>query len=176
MQKEEIFLVAQFGKTVGLKGDLKLNLHTDFPQQFQSGRELSTSRGVVKIENYNPKRNLIKIEGFDTPEEARRLTNTKIYSSESETREFCTLKEGEYFWFDLIGLHVTENGEILGQIEDIQRMPQGDYLLIKTDDKLTESGFAKSFLLPYLPVFIQKVEVSEKKVTAAGAKDILEAS
>lgn len=176
MQKEEMFLVGQFGKTVGLKGDLKLNLHTDFPQQFKIGRELSTSRGVVKIENYNPTRNLIKIEGFDTPEDARRLTNTKIYSSESETREFCTLKEGQYFWFDLIGSSVVENSETLGVIKDIQRLPQGDYLLITTDSKLVALDFAKSFLLPYLPVFVQAVDISNKTVTTVNAKDILEAS
>ncbi|HGZ70054.1 MAG TPA: ribosome maturation factor RimM, partial [Nitratifractor sp.] len=61
MQSKDNFLVAQFGRAVGLKGELKLNLHTDFPEQFKVGRVLSTNRGPLTIQNYNPKRNLIKI-------------------------------------------------------------------------------------------------------------------
>ncbi len=170
------FLVAQFGKTVGLKGELKLNLHTDFPEQFVKNRTLITDRGEFVIENYNPKRGLIKIAGYDTPEDAKRLTNTKIYSSEEETREYCKLKEGEYFWFDLIGSSVLENGEVLGIVKEIQRLPQGDYLLVNTDKKLVENGYAKTFLIPYIKQFVKEVNVDKKEIEVSGSKDILEAS
>ncbi len=175
-KKERNFLVAQFGKTVGLKGELKLNLHTDFPEQFKVGRVLSTQRGDLEIERYNSKRGLIKIVGYDNPEDARELTNVKIYSSEDETREYCELKSGEYFWFDLIDSNIIEESLVLGKIKDIQRLPQGDYFLIDTSIQLIEEGFAKSFLLPYLPNFIDKVDIDNKKVFVIGAKDILEAS
>jgi 16S rRNA processing protein RimM len=173
---KENFLVAQFGKTVGLKGELKLNLHTDFPEQFFKGRVLKTQRGNLEIEEYNPKRALIKIVGYNNPEDARVLTNTKIYSTEDETREYCNLKEGQYFWFDLIGCSVVEDDEVLGLIKDIQRLPQGDYFLVDTNAKLVGGKFAKSFLLPYLPNFIKSVDIASKKIIATGAKDILEAS
>jgi len=173
---KDSFLVAQFGRTVGLKGELKLNLHTDFPEQFIAGRVLETQRGNLEIESYNPKRGLIKIVGYDTPEDAKALTNTKIYSSENETRKYCQLKEGEYFWFDLIGSKIIEDDEVLGAIKDIQRLPQGDYFLVDTDIKLIEQNCAKSFLLPYLPHFIKSVNIETKKIIVVGAKDILEAS
>ncbi len=170
------FLVAQFGRTVGLRGELKLNLHTDFPKQFVNGRVLSTDRGDLEIENYNPKRGLIKIVGIDNPEDAKRIVNTKIYSSEDETREFCTLDKGQYFWFDLIGSSVVEDGESLGVVKDIQRLPQGDYLLVDTDTKLVEAGFAKSFLIPYIQQFIKDVDTEKKEIETINSKDILEAS
>jgi len=170
------FLVAQFGRTVGLKGELKLNLHTDFPEQFIKGRKLSTDRGVLEIENYNPKRGLIKLVGINNPEDAKRFTNTKIYSSEEETREYCKLKDGQYFWFDIIGASVVENSETLGVVKDIQRLPQGDYLLVDTDSKLVENGFAKSFLIPYIPQFVSDVDTDSKIVEVVNSKDILEAS
>lgn len=170
------FLVAQFGRAVGLKGELKLNLHTDFPEQFKKFRKLDTQRGTLEIESYNPKRGLIKIVGVDTPEDAKKLTNAKIYSSEDETREYCNLEEGQYFWFDLIGCNIIEDGNILGRVRDITRMPTSDYFEIDTDSKLIEDGYAKSFLLPYLPNFIKSVDISEKKIETIGAKDILEAS
>ena len=170
------FLVAQFGRAVGLKGELKLNLHTDFPEQFKKSRILDTQRGSFEIERYNPKRGLIKIVGIDTPEDAKKLTNAEIYSSEDETREHCKLDDGQYFWFDLIGSKVVENSEVLGEIKDIVRLPTSDYFEIKTDKELVDSGLSKSFLLPYLPNFIKSVDTDKKIVEVFGAKDILEAS
>jgi len=170
------FLIAQFGRSVGLKGELKLNLYTDFPKQFVKGRVLKTDRGEVEIENYNPKRALIKIVGYDTPEDAKKLTNAKIYSNAQETQEYCKLGKGEYFWFDLIGLKVEEGSEILGVVKEIQRLPQSDYFLITTSDELVQQGMSKSFLLPYLPNFVQKVDLEAKKIITQNAKDILEAS
>jgi len=175
-KKKSGFLVAQFGKTFGLKGELKLNLHTDFPEQFVKGRILTTDRGNLEIEYYNHKRGLIKIVGINSPEEAKKLTNSKIYSNEEETRKYCQLKEGEYFWFDLISCKIVENNEILGSVKEIQRLPQGDYLLIETDSKLIKEGFSKNFLIPYIPHFVKSIDIDNKKILVENSKDILEAS
>jgi len=173
---KDSFLIAQFGRSVGLKGELKLNLHTDFPKQFIKGRVLKTDRGEVEIENYNPKRALIKIVGYDTPEDAKKLTNAKIYSNAQETQEYCKLAKDEYFWFDLLGLKVEEGAEVLGVVKEIQRLPQSDYFLITTNEELVQQGMPKSFLLPYLPNFVQKVDLEAEKIITQNAKDILEAS
>ena len=173
---KDSFLIAQFGRSVGLKGELKLNLHTDFPKQFIKGRVLKTDRGEVEIENYNPKRGLIKIVGYDTPEDAKKLTNAKIYSTAEETKEYCKLGKNEYFWFDLIDLKIEENSENLGVVKEIQRLPQGDYFLISTNQELIDSGMPKSFLLPYLPNFVDRVDLDNKTIYVKNAKDILEAS
>jgi len=170
------FLVAQFGRAVGLKGKIKLNLHTDFPEQFIKGRKISTNRGSLEIENYNSKRGLIKLVEINNPEDAKIFTNTKIYSCKEETKEYCKLKDGQYFWFDIIGSSVVENDETLGVISDIQRFPQGDYLLIDTDYKLVANGFVKSFLIPYIPKFILNVDTNSKTVKVINSKDILKAS
>ncbi len=176
MDKNSTFLIAQFGKTVGLKGELKLNLHTDFPEQFKTGRILKTQRGNLEIQNYNPKRGLIKIVGYDTPEDAKTLTNAKIYSTKEETKQYCKLEKDQYFWFDLIGCNIVEDGEILGEVKEISRLPQGDYFIIVTDKNLINKGYAKSFMLPYLPNFVKNVDIENKTIKAVGAKDILEAS
>jgi len=176
MNKKDNFLVAQFGRAVGLKGELKLNLHTDFPEQFVKGRVLNTDRGNLEIENYNPKRGLIKIVGINTPEDAKKLTNAKIYSNLEETKEYCKLDKDQFFWFDLIGLNVVENEEILGVVKDIQRLPQCDYLQIVTSKDLVDKKMPKSFLIPYLPNFISKVDLENRTIYVINAKDILEAS
>ncbi len=176
MKNKKKIVVAQFGRAVGLKGEMKLHLQTDFPEQFVKGRKITTDRGILEIEYYNPKRGLIKLFGINTPEDAKKITNAKIYATEEESREYCKLEEGQYFWFEIIDATVIENGEILGVVKDISRLPSSDYLEVITDDSLIEQGFAKNFLIPYLPQFIKKVNVEEKTIEVTGAKDILEAS
>ncbi|WP_234697146.1 ribosome maturation factor RimM [Nitrosophilus alvini] len=168
--------VARIGKAVGLKGELKLHLFTDFPEQFKKGAKFSTKRGSLTIEYYDSKRGVVKFEGVDTPEDAKRLTNLLLSTTEEQTRKNCQLDEGEFFWFDIIGCEVFENGVRLGKVKDIHRFPGGDYLEIKTDDALVEKGHPKSFLVPFLDRYIKDVNISEERIESSGAMEILEAS
>ena len=169
-------LIAQIGRAVGLKGDLKLNLFTDFPEQFQRGVTFQTPRGTIEIEKYNPKRNLIKFKGYDTPEAARELTNIKLYSSEDETRSRCNLKENEYFWFDIIGCKIFEGEVEVGKVKDIQRLVDIDYLLIETAKEFIDEDLPKSFLIPYIDRYIESVDTKAKKIFVKDAIDLLRAS
>jgi 16S rRNA processing protein RimM len=175
MEREK-FLIAQIGKTVGLKGDLKLHLHTDFPQQFTGGVSLESSRGLLTVDRYDSIRNLIRFKGYETPESARMLTNAWIYSDEEQTRKSCPLKKGEHYWFEIIGASVMEHDEVLGKVSEIQRMHDVDYLLIETDGVLFEQGFPATFLLPYIPRYIVKTDTGNRIIETRDARDILEAS
>ena len=174
--KKERFLIAQVGRTVGLGGDLKFHLHTDFPQQFRPGVTLQSSRGPLTIAAYDLKRGLIRFAGYESPETAKALTNAKIYSDEARTRELCPLKEGEYYWFEIIGAEVKEGDEVLGTVREIQRMLEVDYLLIVTDDALCEAGLPETFLLPYIPRYILSFDPETKVLQTRDAREILEAS
>ncbi len=174
--KTEKFLIAQIGRTVGLHGDLKLNLHTDFPDQFKQGAKFSSDRGVLEVQQYNPKRGTIRFVGYESLESAKPLTNVKLYSTQEQTQKNIELNEGEYFWFDIIGSAVVEDGTILGKVEEIDRMLDVDYLSIATDSKLVEEGMPKSFLLPYIPRYIVKFDIEAKEIHTLDARDVLEAS
>ncbi len=176
MRDKKKIIVAQFGRVVGLKGEMKLHLQTDFPEQFVKGRKITTDRGVQEIEYYNPKRGLIKLLGINTPEDAKKMTNAKIYASEEESKEYCKLEEGQYFWFEIIDSKVIENEKKLGIVKDVVRLPANDYLEVITDEALVKEGFAKTFLIPYLPNFIKNVDIENKTIEVSGAQDILEAS
>jgi len=174
--KKERFLIAQVGRTVGLRGDLKLHLHTDFPQQFRRGVTLRSDRGDLEIEEYNARRGTVRFRGYDSPESARKLTNARIYSDEEQTRELCPLREGEHYWFEIIGAEVYEGEKLLGTVREIQRMLDVDYLLIRTDPSLVEEGMPESFLLPYIPRYILAFDAEQKRLLVRDALDVLEAS
>jgi len=118
----------------------------------------------------------VKFRGYESIDSAKKLTNTKIYANIEQTKENCDLKEGQHFWFDVIGCSVIQDEEILGIIEEIQRMGDTDYLLMKTDDALVKADLPKTFLIPYIDRYILNVEIEEKIVYVKDAKDILEAS
>lgn len=172
----EKFFIAQIGRTVGLWGDLKIHLHTDFPEQFQVGQTYHSDRGELTLTDINPKKGTVRFQGYESLDSAKKLTNAKIYATEAETKENCALAEGEHFWFDIIGCRVMQGDEILGEVKDIQRMLDVDYLAIKTDKALVGEGLAKNFLLPYIPRYIVKADMESQTIFTQDAKDILEAS
>ena len=168
--------IARLGRSVGLKGEMRFFNLCDFPEQFQAGAVFESDRGEVKIERINLAKGTIKLVGINTPEEAKKYTNAYLYTDEQKTKEQIELKEDEYFWFDIIGLELYENGELLGKVIDIERLPAADYLVVATDEVLQKQNFPKRFLVPYLDKFIKDVDLEKKSIQADGAKEILEAS
>lgn len=174
---DRLLHIATLGRTVGLGGEMKLHLHTHFPEQFAPGETFYTKeRDPIVFEMVDVERERIRLRGVDSPEAAKRFTNLMIYTTYGRTREVCLLEPGQYFWFDIVGSVVTENGEVLGRVLEIERIGSVDYLQIKTDDALIKQGLPKQFLVPYHPPFIDNVDTDEDIISVAGARDILEAS
>ena len=176
MNQPKRFFIAQVGKTHGLHGDLKLHIHTDFPEQFKSGYTFQSSSGMLEIHEVNLKRGIISFKGYSGVDYAKKLTNTKIYASLEETRERCELKENEHFWFELEGCDVVEDGVTLGKVSQMQRLADVDYMFIDTDKSLVEKGSAKTFLVPNIERYVVKKDIEAKTIFTKDAKEILEAS
>ncbi|SFV64515.1 16S rRNA processing protein RimM [hydrothermal vent metagenome] len=170
------FFIAQLGKTVGLWGDLKLHLHTDFPEQFKIGQHYQSDRGSLEIIDIDHTRNTIKFRGYESLESAKRLTNAKLYADQKHTIENCNLQDNERFWFEIIGTTVWEDEKLLGSVTEIQRLMDTDYILIKTDESLVKDGLPSSFLIPYIPRYIIDMDRSQQKIYTKDAIEILEAS
>lgn len=176
MQKTKKFFIAQVGKTHGLHGDLKLHLHTDFPEQFKVGYSFDSSVGRLTISRINLKRGTIAFRDYDNIDIAKKLTNAKLYASLDETKERCHLNEGEYFWFDLEGCRVVEDNITLGIVKEVQRLADINYLYIKTDRSLIDKGLSNSFLIPNIDRYIISTNIEDKIITVRDGMDILEAS
>ena len=176
MNKTRRFFIAQVGKTHGLQGDLKLHIHTDFPEQFKVGYQFQTSSGSLEILRINLERGIVCFKGYEGIDYAKKLTNTKIYASLEETKERCELQEGEHFWFEIEQCFVEEEGVRLGKVLEMQRLADVNYMFIETDAKLVEEGFSKTFLVPYIERYVVETNVEKQVVVTKDAKEILEAS
>ncbi len=175
--KKDLLHIATLGKSVGLKGDMKLHIKTDFPEQFKKNATFYiTPDKQVTIESVNFQRGTVKLQGCNTPEDTKKFTNAKLHTTIERTREECKLEEGQHFWFDIEGCDVYEDGRLLGKVVEIERILDTDYLKIKTNNELVVQKLPKSFLLPYDDRCIVSVDTQAKKIEATGAYDILEAS
>jgi 16S rRNA processing protein RimM len=174
---KDLLHVATLGKSVGLRGDIKLHIQSDFPEQFKKGATfILNGDKSITISSINNDSSTVKLSGYESVELVKALTNAKLYTTYEDTRKNCTLKEGEFFWFDIIGAQIVENGKVLGRVSEIERISISDYLKVYTDEALVNSGEAKSFLIPYVDHFIKNVDINSKTIEVQGAFDILQSS
>ncbi|AFL69002.1 ribosome maturation factor RimM [Sulfurospirillum barnesii] len=170
--------VAKIGRLVGLKGELKLYLECDFPEQFKKGKTFTTQKGeVLEVFSYNHARGLISFVGFQEREVAAKLVNSILYTSQENSMKECALKEGEFFWFDLIGASVIDEDLVcLGVVDEIERIGVTDYLVVKTEAALLEKGLAKLFYVPYIERYVISFDKENKRVYVKDGLGILENS
>lgn len=169
--------VALIGKTIGLKGGLKLHNISDFPEQFKIGSKfLLSDDSEIYIKSFDKNRSVVVFKDYEDINLASFLVNKSLFRSLEDTKKFCKLKKDEFFYFDVLGSKIIENGEILGVVEDIEKIANSDMFLIKTDESLIKAGFSKTFFIPYLDNFVSKIDIVSKEIFTKNAKAILENS
>ena len=169
--------VAKLGKTVGLQGEMKIYIESDFPGQFKKGASFTTTKNLtLTIASYNEPRGTVKFEGITNVDDAKKLTNSQLFTSYEDTRENCDLDDNQFFWFDIENCKLIEDEKCLGEVVEIHRYPVADYLEIRTDKALVDAGLPKNFLVPYIDEYIQSVDIPNKTIYTVNALDILENS
>ena len=168
--------VAQIGRLVGLKGELKLHLHCDFPEQFQKGKVLQTDKGLsLEVLSYHSLKGLISFVGYSEREKAALLVNTLLFNSVEASMRDCALKEGEFFWFEMLDARIIDdNGLCLGTVDEIERIAATDYLIVKTDEALVSQGMVARFYIPYIERYIVKFDKAQKEICTRDGLGILE--
>lgn len=175
--KSDLLQIATIGKAVGLWGELKLHLQSDFVDQFVVGTEFTlTNTNTVIIETFIENRSLVKFIGYSTREDAKRLTNQQLFTTKEKTRENCALDEGEFYWFDVVGAKVYDGEIYLGDILEIERIGTVDYLIVKTSKELVEKDLNSKFYIPYIDNYIKTFNLQDKKVETKDAILLLETS
>ncbi len=170
--------VAQLGRLVGLKGELKLHLHCDFPEQFKKGNVFQTAKGeTLEVFSYHHGRGLISFVGYTQREEAQKLVNTVLLTTPENSLRDCALSEGEFFWFDMIDARVMDDDNtFLGCVEEIERIGITDYLVIQTHDSLVAKGLPKRFYMPYIERYILSFDKATQEIRCKDGLGILENS
>lgn len=168
--------VARFGRAVGLKGEVKLHLLTDFPDSLKKRARFFWDKGALTLKSFNPHSLVASFEEIPDRTSAELLTNHHLYTTIEQTLQDCSLQEGEFFWFQVVGCEVFEEGELLGVVEGIERLGALDYLVIESESALAKQLGVKRFLVPYMDRFVLHADVENRRLECRGAKGIMEAS
>jgi 16S rRNA processing protein RimM len=159
--------VGRIVNTHGLKGQLKVEVLTDFEQRLAKGRRLRLKDDWVTVEasQWQDKRMLVKLSGIDSIDAAKALQWEYLYAAPGEEIE---LEEDEFFVEDLVGMKVvTTDGDELGEIEAVEAYPAQDILVISSDNtpnsKLQTPN--SPLMLPFVEQFVKKVDFDTETIT-----------
>ncbi len=141
----------------GVKGEIVMDVHTDFPERMKSGRKLfiGEERQPVTLTSVRPHQSglLVKFEGIETPEQAGKFRNQWVYVKKSD---LPPLSEGQLYQFELLGFRVVdEDGNPLGELVEILETGANDVYVVRDD-----SG--REILLPNIPSVILDLEPASR--------------
>ena len=153
--------LGQIVNVKGLKGEVKVNPFTENIDRFD---ELKTV--LIKFKNeskefeiekvgYHKNQVILKFKWINTIEEAEKLRNSYILIDRNDLEP---LEEGVYYITDLLGLEVyTEDGTLLGKVDDIYNTGSNDIYVVKDD-------LGKQKLLPGIPEVLKNVDLEHGKI------------
>lgn len=163
------FNVGKIVNTQGLQGELRVLSVTDFKEErFKKGSRLAIFDpndhliDEVDIASHRQQKNfdIIKFKGMYHINDVEKYKGCTLKIAENNLSQ---LDDGEFYYHEIIGLDVYENGILIGQIKEILQPGANDVWVIKRNHK-------KDLLLPYIPSVVLNVDISNKRIDV----DVLE--
>jgi 16S rRNA processing protein RimM len=100
---------------------------------------------------------LAKLEGIDSPEQARGYKGKPVSIPRPEAGE------GRYFWSDLVGLEVVnEQGIVLGVVKQMSSNGAHDVMEVQGE---------RLRLLPFVPVYVKQVDLQNRRIEVEWGAD-----
>ena len=101
---------------------------------------------------------MLKLAGVETRNQAEALVGLTV---EGERRRFPELPEGEYYWFQVLGLAVVDvsDGALLGYLEEIIPTPGHDVYVVRQGKR--------EVLLPAVEDVIVEINLEDGVIKAA---------
>jgi len=137
----------------GVKGEIIMDLHTDFPERMKKGRKLFVGEDhkPMTLTNVRPHQSglLVKFKDINTPEDAGIYRNQWVYVQTKDV----PLPDGQHYKHQLLGLNVVDESDIpLGELVEILETGANDVYVVKDD-----SG--KEILLPNIPSVVLELDI-----------------
>jgi len=151
--------------TQGVRGKLKLEVTTEFPQRFKPSGRVYIDRQAADIESVEWRKGtaIIKLDTINSLEEAKKTVGKMIEIAESQ---LWPLPEGQYYHFQIIGLEVwTTRGELLGKVSQVLNTPSNDNYVV--------SGANEEILIPAIEDVIVSIEPDKGYITIEPIEGLL---
>lgn len=158
---QEYFEVGQIVNTFGIKGQLKVKPFTDDMERFEELKTIyickKNEMKKVEIEDvkYNKQCVLLKVKGIEDLTQAEKYKGLFLKIDRKDAKK---LPKDTYFIADILGLEVyTDEGELLGKVDDIFPTGANDVYVVKDE-------LGKQILLPSIPEVLKEIDLEKGKV------------
>ena len=134
---EDLVVVARVARPHGRRGEVILNLETDFPEQrFAPGNRLIVKRRaepeslVIRSAWFMRNRPVVGFEGVETIEDAATLAGRELRIPPGE---LAPLPAGMFYHHDLVGCRVeTTAGDLVGAVVAVEGSGAASRLVVET--------------------------------------------
>ena len=142
-------------KPHGLRGEIKLNLHSPDSNLIINIKEVYIDSIVFKVNTVKkiPNGALIKFLSKDDRTSVEKLVKKRVFV---DKQIIPTLPNGNYYFFELIGSNVVYNDEIIGTLIEIVETKANNIYVVKKKD-------GEEVLIPKTKSFIKNFN-KEKKI------------
>ena len=149
----------------GSKGQLKVEVATDFPQRFAPSSKVYINQQPTTIDSieWHKGKAIIKLNTIGSIEDAEKLRGQLVEIHHSQLQP---LPEGQYYHFELIGLEVgTTQGESLGKITEI--------LTTSSSDTYVVNGARGEILIPAIEDIVKSIDLDKGCLVIEPIKGLL---
>ena len=149
----------------GLRGEVKVEVVTDFPERFAPQKVVYLNARPLEIESCRPHKQhlVVKLATIDSVEDAERLRGQDLTIPRSE---LYPLLQGQYYTFQLIGLDVlTTEGQYLGQVTDIMATAGNDVYIVK--------GKRGEILIPAIEDVVKSIDLDKGEIVIEAIEGLL---
>ena len=158
---EGTVLVALVSRPHGVRGEVRIEIHSDVPGRFEPGSELMLRRvdrapRTVRIASFRPARGsgILRFDGWQTREQAESLRGARL---EVPLAQVPAPPAGLYYHFELIGCRCLDAergdlGEVTAVVED------GGGVLLEV------AGAGRTLPVPFVDAFLESVDVAAKTI------------
>ena len=156
-----MFVIGKVVKPQGIKGEIKAQILTSFPEHFEQLSYLYVEQNEFEkftIENTRLSGNFvfIKLEKIDSRNDAENLRNKYLYIP---AEELYPLEDDEFYHHQLLGLKVYDQDNVyLGIVKNVESYPVNDILSVENEKK-------EIYLIPVVKDFIKAIDIKSQKVT-----------
>ena len=153
LSEPEFITVGEIISPWGVRGELKVEPTTEFPERFAAHSKLYVNRHSVIVDNctWHKGKAIIKLSNIDSVEDARKLSGQSLEIHQSQLKP---LPEGQYYHFQLIGLEIrTTQGEVVGNIVEI--------LTSESNDSYVVHGARGEILIPAIEDVIKSIDLDK---------------
>ncbi|MFH1485526.1 MAG: ribosome maturation factor RimM [Chloroflexota bacterium] len=156
MEEPEFLTIGRVLAPWGIRGQMKVEAMTDFPERFLPGHSVYLMGKLFTIEDSRQtnKSIILKLVTIDTVEDSEKLRGQLL---EVKLNEIPPLPPDQFYHFQVLGMKVfTEGGELLGEVREI--MPTG------SNDVYVVHGNRGEILIPAVDDVVKEMDMEQGRI------------